>query len=159
MPAARDEPGATIRLATLEDVAALAEAVVRIWRATYRGVVPEAFLAALSVDGRAARWREVLTQGQRDVAVCELDGRLVGFVSVASARDADCASGTGEVVAIYVDADVWRRGFGRQLMDWAKDVARRRGWRPLVLWVLRDNARARAFYEAEGFRLDGAARD
>ena len=148
-----------IRPATLDDADALADAHVRIWRAAYGGIVPEPVLAALSVERRAARWRAVLAEGRRDVAVCELEGRLVGFVTVEPARDADCAAGTGEVDAIYLDASVWRRGLGRQLMDWARDAARRRGWPRLVLWVLRDNARARAFYEAEGFHLDGAERD
>jgi GNAT superfamily N-acetyltransferase len=155
----RDEVAAMIRPATLEDSAALAEAHVRSWRAAYRGVVPDAYLDALSVEGCAARWRNALRQGQRDVAVCEVDGALVGFVSVEPSRDADCNPGTGEVVAIYIDPAVWRRGLGRRLMDWAKDVARRRGWQRLTLWVLRDNAQARAFYEAAGFHLDGAARD
>jgi GNAT superfamily N-acetyltransferase len=148
-----------IRPATLEDVAALAEAVVRSWRATYRGMIPDAYLAAITVEGRAAVWRKVISEGHRDVAVCELDGRLVGFVSVEPSRDAEADADTGEVVALYVDLAVWRRGLGRQLMDWAKDVARRHGWQRLTLWVLRDNTRARAFYEAVGFHLDGAARD
>ena len=148
-----------IRPAAPEDADALAELHVRVWRAAYRSVVPEAFLASLSVEQRAERWRTILSSGPREVAVCELDGRLVGFVTVEPARDAACAPGTGEVDAIYLDPAVWRRGLGRQLMDWARDAARRRGWQRLVLWVLRDNARARAFYEAEGFRLDGAERD
>ena len=148
-----------IRPAALADADALAEAVVRIWRAAYRGVVPDAFLAALTVEGRVAVWRKFIADGHRDIAVCEVDGRLVGFVSVESSRDAEAAADTGEVVALYVDLGVWRRGFGRQLMDWAKGVARRRSWQRLTLWVLRDNTRARAFYEAAGFGLDGAARD
>jgi len=148
-----------IRPAALADADALAEAVVRIWRATYRGMIPDAYLAALTVEGRVPVWRRLIADGHRDIAVCELDGRLVGFVSVEPSRDAEAAADTGEVVALYVDRDVWRRRFGRQLMDWAKDVARRRGWQRLTLWVLRDNTRARSFYEAVGFSLDGAARD
>ena len=148
-----------IRPATLADADALAEAVVRIWQATYRGMIPDAYLAALTVEGRAAVWRKLIADGRRDIAVCELDGRLVGFVSAEPSRDAEAGADTGEVVALYVDLAVWRRGLGRQLMDWAKDVARRRSWQRLTLWVLRDNTRARSFYEAVGFSLDGAARD
>jgi GNAT superfamily N-acetyltransferase len=62
-------------------------------------------------------------------------------------------------MAIYLDPAVWRRGHGRELMSWAKDLARARGWARMTLWVLRDNAPARRFYEAEGFRADGQARD
>jgi hypothetical protein len=40
----------------------------------------------------------------------------------------------------------------------AGDLLHADGMDPLVLWMLEGNARARAFYEQAGWRLDGAAR-
>ena len=40
----------------------------------------------------------------------------------------------------------------------ALELLRERGYEEAVLWVLDDNPRARRFYEAGGWRLDGARR-
>ena len=41
----------------------------------------------------------------------------------------------------------------------ALDAMRAQGWRRAVLWVLRDNAHARAFYERGGWTPTGAERE
>jgi GNAT superfamily N-acetyltransferase len=148
-----------IRKATIDDVGVLAALNVRSWKVDYRGIIPDAYLDAISVEDRAARFRANLADAERDVVVWELDGQVVGFANVGASRDADAAAATGELVAIYLDREFRRRGLGRELVAWAKNVARRRGWPLMTLWVLRENAPARRFYEAEGFRPDGAARD
>jgi len=40
----------------------------------------------------------------------------------------------------------------------AMDALRKQGFSEVVLWVLKENERARVFYEAQGFEADGAAR-
>lgn len=49
-------------------------------------------------------------------------------------------------------------GFGRVLFGRAVADLRMRGFAPLTLWVLRENERGRRFYEAAGWRPDGAAK-
>lgn len=144
-----------IRLATDADLEAVAAIHVRSWQAAYRGQLPDAYLDALNVENRAAMWRRILAQVSAEIGVQDIDGRIVGFLCISPSRDADAAAGTGEVSALHVDPAAWRGGFGRQLMDWAKGLARQRGWKLLTLWVLRDNLRARRFYEAVGFHTDG----
>jgi GNAT superfamily N-acetyltransferase len=150
---------ATIRPATLDDAAALAGVNVRSWQAAYRGLMPDAYLDALVIEDRAARWRQILSDGPHGVAVCEVQGRIVGFASIGLARDADASADTGELMAFYLDPEVWRRGFGRRLMAWVLDGARDRRWPRMTLWVLRDNLPARRFYEAAGFGAEGATRE
>lgn len=43
-------------------------------------------------------------------------------------------------------------------MDFVLDDIKKAGYSEVVLWVFRDNLRARAFYEAKGFILKGTAR-
>jgi L-amino acid N-acyltransferase YncA len=45
---------------------------------------------------------------------------------------------------------------GRALFARAVADLRARGFEAATLWVLRDNQRARRFYEAAGWRLDGS---
>jgi L-amino acid N-acyltransferase YncA len=148
-----------IRLATDADLDAVAALHVRSWQAAYRGAFPDDYLAALDVAKRAAMWRRIAALGTTEIAVRAVAGRIVGFLCIGPSRDADAAAGTGEVSALHVDPEAWRGGHGRELMDWARDAARAKGWKLVTLWVLRDNARARRFYEAVGFRTDGATHE
>ena len=61
-----------------------------------------------------------------------------------------------ELYALYVRPAWWSTGTGRALMDrvLARSVAA--GYSSVTLWVLRDNRRARRFYERAGFAPDGA---
>ncbi|HXB49020.1 MAG TPA: GNAT family N-acetyltransferase [Streptosporangiaceae bacterium] len=58
--------------------------------------------------------------------------------------------------AIYLAPDSWGRGLGRELMTAALTYLADLGYDEVTLWVLDTNARARRFYEAAGFRPDGA---
>ena len=64
-----------------------------------------------------------------------------------------------EVYAVYVRSDLLRRGVGRALLERAVDHLRADGAADLVLWVFERNAPARAFYEALGWRPDGARQE
>ena len=59
--------------------------------------------------------------------------------------------------AFYVDPESWGTGLGRALIV---EAERRLAERHTVatLWVLDGNVRARRFYEAGGWRPDGAER-
>ncbi len=47
---------------------------------------------------------------------------------------------------------------GRQLCNKAFDLAAQKGFKSLTLWVLTENSRGRAFYEAMGMHADGAVK-
>jgi GNAT superfamily N-acetyltransferase len=64
----------------------------------------------------------------------------------------------GELLAIYVDPDHMGTGVGRLLIAAARERLRRVGVTSAALWVLDGNARARRFYERDGWRFDGARR-
>jgi GNAT superfamily N-acetyltransferase len=63
----------------------------------------------------------------------------------------------GELYAIYLLPDAWRRGGGTALCMGALEALRHRGLNTVTLWVLRQNGPARAFYERMGFLADGAS--
>jgi GNAT superfamily N-acetyltransferase len=72
------------------------------------------------------------------VVVAEDAGRVVGFA----------AFDQRELHALYVLPAYWGRGVGGRRLAAAGPVRER--------WVLRDNARARRFYERHGWRATGA---
>ncbi len=55
---------------------------------------------------------------------------------------------------MYIDPEHWRRGIGRLLWARAEEHLMRSGVHEVTLWVLKENARALAFYRAIGFTAD-----
>ena len=82
------------------------------------------------------------------VFVAEYDDAIVGFAAVVPRAD-----GNAELDALFVDPGLWKRGFGRLLIDHCADVARGRGAR--ILHVV-GNPHAEGFYARCGFRATGA---
>jgi GNAT superfamily N-acetyltransferase len=155
-----------IRRAVVADARDIAEIVVLGWQAAYRGIVPADFLEGLSVDAREVAWRMRLESGEEGggpVWIAKLDAAAIGFVSTGSPRDKDMQSSgrlrrpiAAEVHAIYVTPSAWRHGAGRALLTTAVAHWRDSGVTTFVLWVLEANITGRAFYEALGWRPDGA---
>ena len=70
---------------------------------------------------------------------------------------ADGAGGrVAELYALYVRPAWWSTGTGRALMERVLARTGAAGYQAITLWVLRDNERARRFYERAGFTPDGA---
>jgi GNAT superfamily N-acetyltransferase len=152
----------TIRRASVGDAGAIAEIGARGWRAAYRGILPEAFLAGLTVSSREIAWRTMLEQERRDDApawIAERGGRPIGFVHNGPPRDEDVPAAAVEIYAIYVLPEAWRGGAGRALMDAATGHWRGRRAQDFVLWVLEANTRGRSFYQAVGWRPDGVRQE
>jgi ribosomal protein S18 acetylase RimI-like enzyme len=149
-----------IRRATVDDADGIAEVQVKTWQVAYRGHMPDDFLNSLSVERRAAVWRQLARASNQAIFVAEdPEGAIVGFVGLCSSRDEDAQPSTGEIAAIYVLPDSWDRGQGKALMDAAIDEGRTRGYDQVTLWVLDGNQRARRFYETYGFKCDGSTKE
>jgi ribosomal protein S18 acetylase RimI-like enzyme len=138
-----------IRPATLEDAPAIARVHVASWQSTYRGMLPDEFLASLSETGYAERWKRVIGEGSSKVCVAEDGGEVVGFASGGRERAGE-KSYAGELYAIYVIDAAQRRGFGRELVRATVAGLRELGLDDMIIWVLRDNQSARSFYERLG---------
>ena len=150
---------ALVRAAVPDDAGRIAEVNVRSWRAAYAGIVPQAILAGMDIEPRRVTWLDRIADlRQRTLFVAELDGRVEGYALSGPARDHDLPDLAGEVYAIYVDPPAQGRGLGRALLEAASGELASAGFEPLVLWVLTANASGRGFYEACGWRSDGAAR-
>jgi len=146
-----------IRAATCADAGAIARVHVQAWRETYRGLVPDAMLDALSVERNTGMWETIIGQREPTVTqVLEADDGIIGFGSAGNARDAKLDT-SGEVTSIYLLDRVKRRGLGRALFGSLLGALAERGHRSAGLWVLVDNYGTRRFYEALGGRV-GAER-
>jgi len=144
-----------IRPACDDDAARIAEVHLAAWRQACRDILSAEQLAGVSLERRTSDWVHRLALPGSWTYVSEREGRLVGFVTLASVRAHGRPSRTVvELRMLYVDPDHWRTGIGRALLEQVRAVARERGFQRVVLWVLTGNIQARAFYAALGFEPD-----
>jgi GNAT superfamily N-acetyltransferase len=94
------------------------------------------------LERRTRRWREVFDEADWRPYLAEVDGEVVGVLSLAPA----------ELHAIYVHPDWWGQGVGQALLDRAHRLLAESS-DEAVLTVLVGNSRARRFYERDGWRL------
>jgi ribosomal protein S18 acetylase RimI-like enzyme len=141
-----------VRPASPSDAEAIEAVRIRGWQVAYRHVFPPHELDALALE--VTRWRRRLRRPPDgwSTLVAQEHGRVLGFASLGPSRD---EPGVGELYAIYVDPDRWSRGAGRALIA-AVEARLAETYGVATLWVLEANDRARRFYEAAGWRTDGA---
>jgi len=101
-----------------------------------------------------------LVANAEETWVVQENEEVVGFLTVGASHDPDLdVNLTGAIWRIYISPDYWRKGIGRRLVEEAERLLRSRGYGDAVLWVLEGNQRARRFYEAMGFKLDGKSKN
>ena len=134
-----------------DDLLAISRIYALSWKAAYRGILPDAYLDTLRED----RWAPFL-KDPKDIRslVMIKDTQFIGTASVCPARDPKMA-GWGELVSIYLLPEHYDKGLGKPLLEAALAELERMGFKDIYLWVLRDNSRARRFYEKNGFADSG----
>lgn len=149
----------SLRPATEADLMAVGALHQRSRVAAYSSFLSADALAEPTPEAMGRYWTERVTWEGADhrMTVAERDGRLVGFSYLGPDDEGDPA--TGLLNAIHLEPDERGRGTGRALMVDALDAMRARGWSRAALWVLRENATARRFYERGGWTATGEQRD
>ncbi|MEV7325505.1 GNAT family N-acetyltransferase [Streptomyces sp. NPDC093970] len=144
-----------IRPMALDDCDRVSEIRIRGWQYAYRGLMPQPFLDGLSAERDAVRRRARFRDGENGVTdlVAERGGEIVGWAAHGPYRDGDVRTGDAELYAIYLDPAHVGTGAGRRLLETVLAQCARHA--RVYLWVLKENARARRFYERAGFRPDG----
>jgi GNAT superfamily N-acetyltransferase len=164
-----------VRVAQPDDADAIAAAHIEGWRVGYRHVFPTEYLDAPEfASSRLERWRAWTWNefANSQLFVVLLRDRVVGFGHVGPERvepgcdqsgtDANpvpinsaAGLGRGEVYGLYLHPDAWGSGAASALIARCHEYLRDEGYGEAVLWVLRDNPRARVFYEKSGWSATG----
>jgi ribosomal protein S18 acetylase RimI-like enzyme len=138
-----------VRPAELDDANAIAGVHVATWRTTYRDLLPGDFLASLSEEHYTERWKRVIGDGSSRVFVVDEPEGVVGFASGGRERAGENGF-AGELYALYVTDGAQRQGHGRELVRAVAGALKEMRMADMIVWVLRDNAPARRFYERLG---------
>jgi ribosomal protein S18 acetylase RimI-like enzyme len=142
-----------IRRATRDDIPAIARVHIDTWRTTYRGLVPDEYLAGLSYEKREEGWRWIFdysdsTDGNFTLVDEDDTGNIVGFANGGPERTGD-PEFKGELNAIYIRESAQGRGLGRALVQAVVDGLLALKLDSMILWVIDGNPACK-FYEHLG---------
>ena len=147
-----------IRKVQQGDANALAYIQTESWKAAFAGILDAEMLAKCTdIDRATSMYQRLLDENKGNGYLLTVNEKPHCIAYWDAARDPEFA-GKAELICIHSLPDNWHKGFGSQMMDFVLDDIKKAGYSEVVLWVFRDNLRARAFYEAKGFILKGTAR-
>ena len=145
------------------DAEELARVHVTSWRETYRGLLPDAFLARMSEPGFSRRFRRALSAPDAGITLAAADRQgLVGYAHGGLSRRGGVPfdkGGEAEIATLYLLRQAQGQGLGQRLMSQTARALAAGGARSLIISVLRDNIRARGFYEHLGGEPEAARQE
>ena len=142
-----------IRKVKQGDASDLAYIQTESWKAAFASILEvETLTKCTNIERATAMYQRLLDENKGNGYLLTVDGKPHCIAYWDAARDAAFA-GKAELICIHSLPGNWRKGFGSQMMDQVLIDIKQAGFSEVVLWVFRDNQRARAFYEAKGFRL------
>ncbi|MEB0013591.1 GNAT family N-acetyltransferase [Glaciimonas sp. Gout2] len=144
----------SVRRGTVADAGVIAGVRIDSWRATYRGILPVAYLDSMKVDESTALWTRILhaASDAACVFVAEIDGEIVGFAAGMTLSEPKLGFDS-ELTAIYLIPSVQRAGIGRRLVAHVASTLASAGANNMLAWVLSQNDIARQFYTKLGGEL------
>lgn len=140
-----------IREAFQSDCAGIGKVYCESWKTAYQNLLPQTYLDSLTAEACTPDKVSV-----NDIVLAEQE-RVLGICHFSEARNRD-EKEWGEVVAIYLLPEIWGDGQGSELLRYSLGKLKRKGFKNICLWVLKDNIRARKFYEKNGFQISGNER-
>ena len=142
-----------IRKATIDDAKEISRIHALSWKAAYKGIVPQNYLDDLSEN----LWVQAIESWLKDNVlagqVMVVNGNIIGCVTYGKARD-KALSSWGEIVSIYLLPEYFAKGYGSKLLESAVLELNRLGFQHIYLWVLKQNERAKLFYEKNKWRCN-----
>ncbi|WEX79085.1 GNAT family N-acetyltransferase [Sinorhizobium numidicum] len=147
-----------IRPAVPSDALMMASVLVETWRSTFRGLISDAYLDAMTVEDQAIRHaRRMRVAGVfHTVAVEMATKKVIGLASYGRARSMPPAFDR-ELYTLYLLEEFQGAGIGSALVRTIGGHCRQMGASSLFAWVLAGNPN-RVFYERLGARAVGQGR-
>ena len=138
-----------VRTALPEDSGIVGEVHSKAWKSAYRGIFPDEYIDADTAAKRTAEFLESIKDSKCTYFLLEETDQAAGIVKTREENN------SLEIESIYILDEYRGKGIGGQFMDYIKTY---KHFDSIFLWVLEANAKARRFYENNGFVLTGDSR-
>lgn len=147
-----------IRKVKQGDADTLAYIQTESWKVAFKGIIDDKMLEkCTNVDKTRLMYPRLLDENKGNGYLLTVDDKPHCITYWDEVRDPELA-GKAELICIHSLPDNWHKDFGSKMMDMVLEDIKSSGYSEVVLWVFRDNLRARAFYEAKGFVLNDVSK-
>ncbi len=136
------------RPAASSDASAIAAVHDEAWRSTYQGVIPHLHLERMIARRGPAWWRRQIERGSK-ITILVYGEVPQGYAAWGEARG-NWPWRAGEIFELYISPIYQGVGLGSRLFLAARRELKRAGYDRLVVWALKDNESACAFYGGLG---------
>ena len=141
----------------LDNVKDYVKVNTKAWQETYRGIVNDGFLELIGTDSEI---NKSIEQKIKDINkefdksfLLKVNDKYVGGLRVCKSHDNNYKE-KGELQALYLLNDVKKLGFGKILIEKAKEEVKKMGFDSMIVGCLSDNTNANNFYKHMGGVLD-----
>lgn len=143
-----------IRKVKQGDADTLAYIQTESWKTAFKGIIDAEMLdKCTNIDKARLMYQRLLDDNKGNGYILTVDNKSHCIAYWDKARDPELAL-KAELICIHSLPNNWHKGFGSKMMDMVLEDIKKSGYSEVVLWVFRDNLRARAFYEGNGFVLN-----
>ena len=137
-----------IRCYEEKDIKQVAKIITEDWKIAYKGIIDDEYLKNLDYKDKEKSIRE---KYQKRKSIVLEEGIVKGYSRFGENRDEE--KDLGELYALYVEADERGKKIGEKLLRKTASILKERGYKEMVIWCLKENKKARKFYEKMGGKL------
>ena len=137
-----------IRYYKKEDTDEIAKIITEDWQVAYKGIIDEEYLEKLDYKEKVKIIRK---KYQEQKSIVYVDKEIKGYCRFKESEEE--GKKIGEIQALYVKYDQRGKGVGRLLVKETMKILKERGYKEVIIWCLKENIKAREFYEKIGGKL------
>jgi GNAT superfamily N-acetyltransferase len=145
-----------IRKANISDVVAIGNVLNESREKAYRGVLSDDVVDWMRHQMDTPAWEHYIRSPKtkhHEVIVYEHDGQIISYADYGCAESKN-GRATGEIFSIFVLPDYWKRGVGREMMEYSEVQLLKYKYLVAELWVLEVNLPAQKMYSRLGWKHD-----
>ncbi|MGG7057881.1 GNAT family N-acetyltransferase [Clostridium nigeriense] len=142
-----------IRKVEVSDANVLAYIQTESWKSSFNKILSKEDLDKYTnLDKAIELYNMLLSKNIGNGFIMAIDDNPHCIAYWDKARDEEM-EGYSEIICIHSLCDNWGKGYGTAMMDYILKDIKNAGFSKVMLWVFKENSRARKFYENHGFVL------
>lgn len=147
------EGNVVIRRVKVGDEKVLAYIQTESWKAAFGKILSKEDLDKYTNINKAEEmYTMLLNENIGNGFILSVNGEPHCMAYWGETRDEEMV-GVAEVICIHSLCGNWGKGFGSMMMDYILKEIKEAGFNKVMLWVFKENHRARKFYENHGYIL------
>lgn len=133
-----------------DDIELISALLASVWKVTYQGILSNSFLNNLKKDYWISTLNKLLTDNRVAGKKILINNEIVGVIIYGKSMIKKYHE-QDEIIALYIANKFQNNGYGDILISEVINEYKSRKAKHLILWVAKQNSKARKFYARYGF--------